>query len=191
MHTPAEPPHAPRQTVQFGEVAELDEQIAPFVADILMETELHLINSEVVERKGGVWAAEFTFPDSDQGSMFVSVLGTLWPEQQPNLQNKCFGEGYLEGWSIQSVMFEVDSLVPILGEDGEPIDENDPEMYEECDCGTWHVDLGVVVSIPVDTVAGFAKRLQKVLKQDEDKDEDLIDNIRAEFEGIAGLEEFL
>lgn len=190
MHTPADPPQAPRQTVQLGEIAEVDEQIAPLVADILLETDLHLMNSEVVERKGGTWAAEFTFPDSDEASKFVSMLGTLWPEQQANLEGKSFGEGYLEGWSIQAVMFEVDSMVPILDEDGEPIDEDDPEMYEECDCGTWHVDLGIVVSIPVDTVAGFTKRLQKILKQNEDE-EDPIDNIRAEFEGIAGLEEFL
>jgi hypothetical protein len=186
--------------IALGEDIEVDEAIAPFVADILMETDLHLMNSEVVERKGGAWAADFTFPDSDEASKFVSMLGTLWPEQRENLQERAFGEGYLEGWSIQAAMFEVDNMVPMLDEDGDPIDPEDPEMYEECDCGTWHVDIGVSVSIPVSTVKGFTRRLQNVLHSSDDEgtkveytEEEIRESdkqILKEFEGIAGLEEF-
>lgn len=181
---------AERPMIKLGieEDLEVDEALAPFVADILTETHLDLMHSRVMTRsKSGELAAEFIFGDSDEAGEFLSMLGTVWEEQQPKLRGLTGEVGFLEGWGLAPVTFEAEAYQRIVDEEGEPVlDEDGEEQVKPCECGTWHVVIGVAVAVPLNTVDEFAKRFRSYITEDEDQPDFL-----AEFEGIAGLEEFL
>lgn len=188
MHKPSEP-SPERVQIKLGDDDdyEVDEEIAPLIADILNETTLKLYKAQVVERKTGARAVDFVFPDPEDASSFMSLLGTVWEEQQDHLRCAAGEVDYLEGWGIRPITYEPEFYAAPVDEDGEPmpLDEVDEEDLEPCDCGDWHIQVGICVSIPADTVPEFIERLKPIFYPEE-----LQDDIRAEFDGIAGLDEF-
>lgn len=138
MHSQPEPP--PRNTVMVGD-EEVDEQLALFVADIRSETNIDLLWAKVHEPapgRPGVPSAEFVFDDSEQASHMLTMFGELWPEQRGKLTGT--EKDPEDAWGFFPILFDED---------------------EECECGSWHVLIGMVVSIPLSAVDEFSRRLYR------------------------------
>jgi hypothetical protein len=134
-----------RTTVNFGGDEELDEQLAPLLADLRAMTDLELIGAQVSEcdcvgEETHATTADFMFESNYEASKFISLLGTAWPEQQESMLG-CDTEA---GWYYDGSLFPVE----VQNDEGEP-----------CPCGSWHVLLTVIVSVPLSTVDEFTRRI--------------------------------
>lgn len=175
----------------------IDKQLAPFVADLINETGFEFFGIRVVEYpedEKAMPSARFTFLEACDGSMFLAMLGTVWPEIQEKFHKCDEQEVQDEGWYIAPQLVEIKNHSPILECDEDCDDDCEHEAALEdfdedlppCDCDLWHVNIGVEIGIPLSSADEFSKRLLDHITVDEEKPD-----LRTEFEGIAGLDEFL
>lgn len=201
MHDSPDQEITDRPTILLGaDAIEVDEELAPLVADILTETDIFIVDTYVERRKTGALSGTFVFPSSEFAAAFVSILGSVWEEQQENLMSMT-GTTYLEGWGLTPAIFTSEALAEIYTQihemqaaRGEYDPEDDPDEesdyhdpqtpIDECECGLWHLGIGMAVSIPVGTAGEFARRLRIFLNEEEGRPD-----IKKEFEGIAGLDD--
>lgn len=168
--------------------ATFDERVAPLVADILNDTPLNLMATSVrmhEDDEDRAPSAEFVFPDSDEASAFMAIVGTVMPEARTKYEEVHKKEVSNEGWGIYPFLMELDAYIVPTDEDGDVDESVDPEDYELCDCDNWHVGIGLAVGVPLDKVDEIAKLVHTYIREDEDRPD-----LRTEFEGIAGLDEF-